>query len=74
MSLKSIHNLFVQGKNLLNQEIKLSKDLLGKKKILMQYSFLPSDISSILVAKSNSVGDISTPKAVINSMEIHKLV
>ena len=74
MSLKSIHNLFIQGKNLLNQEIKLSKDLLGKKKILMKYSFLPSDISSILVAKSNSVGDISAPKAVVNSMEIHKLV
>ena len=72
VDLKSVHNLFIQGKNLLNQEIKLSKELIGKKKKLFQYSFVPNEISSILVAKSNSVDDIITPRAVINSMDIHK--
>ena len=73
MSLNSFHNLFIQGKNLLNQEIKLSKELFGKKKKLFQYSFVPNEVSSILVAKSNSIENVTTPKAIINSMEIHKL-
>jgi hypothetical protein len=73
MSLNSFHNLFIQGKNLLNQEIKLLKELFGKKKKLFQYSFVPNEVSSILVAKSNSIENVTTPKAIINSMEIHKL-
>ena len=73
MSLNSFHNLFIQGKNLLNQEIKLSKELFGKKKKLFQYSFVPNEVSSILVAKSNAIENVITPKAIINSMEIHKL-
>jgi len=73
MSLNSFHNLFIQGKNLLNQEIKLSKELFGKKKKLFQYSFVPNEVCSILVAKSNPIENVITPKAIINSMEIHKL-
>ena len=72
MSLNSAHNLFIQGKNLLNQEIKLSKELQGKKKKLFHYSFVPKEISSILLAKSISKENVTTPKAIINSMEIHK--
>ena len=72
MSLNSAHNLFIQGKNLLNQEIKLSKKLQGKKKKLFHYSFVPKEISSILLAKSISKENVTTPKAIINSMEIHK--
>ena len=70
-SLGSLRNLFIQGKNLLNQEIKLSKDLVGKKKKIMQYSFPSKDISSMLMAKSHYIDDIKTPKAIINSMETH---
>ncbi len=73
MSLNSFHNLFIQGKNLLNQEIKLSKNLIGKKKKYIQYNFVPEEISSILVAKSNSFENALKPKAIINSMEVHKL-
>lgn len=72
LNLSSVHNLYIKGKNLLNQEIKLSKDLLGKKKKILQYSFIPNEISTILVAKSNFLDDIITPKAITNSMEIHK--
>ena len=30
-------NLYIQGKNLLNHEIKIAKELIGKKKRLIQY-------------------------------------
>ena len=72
INLSSFHNLFIQGKNLLNQEIRLSKELFGKKKFLFQYNFVPDEISSILMAKSNTMKNINKPKAVINSMQIHK--
>ena len=67
------HNLFIQGKNLLKQEIKLSKDLFGKKKKIYRYYFAPNEVSNILFAKSYSVEKNYSPKAVINSMEVHKL-
>ena len=72
MSLNLAHNLFIQGKNLLNQEIKLSKEFFGKKKKLFQYSFVSDEISSIIMAKSNSKENFNIPKAIINSMEVHK--
>ena len=72
VNIKSLHNLFIQGKNLLNHEIKLSKELCGKRKNLFKYSFSPDEVSSFLMAKSNSVRNIHNPKAIINSMEIHK--
>ena len=73
-SLSSLRNLFIQGRNLLNQEIKLSKDLVGKKKKIMQYSFPTKDISSMLMAKSHFIDDVITPRAIINSMETHKYI
>ena len=73
INIGSFRNLFIQGKNLLNQEIKLSKNLIGKKKKYIQYNFVPDEISSILVAKSNSFENALKPKAIINSMEVHKL-
>ena len=71
-TLNSLHNLFIQGRNLLNQEIKLSKELAGKKKKITHYSFVSQDISSMLMAKSNYIDDVTTPKAITNSMETHK--
>ena len=71
-SLSSFHNLYIQGKNLLKQEIKLSKDLIGKKKKMYRYYFTPDEVSNILVAESYSVEKIYSPIAVINSMEVHK--
>ena len=41
INIGSFRNLFIQGKNLLNQEIKLSKNLIGKKKKYIQYNFVP---------------------------------
>ena len=72
-NLNSFRSLYIQGKNLLNQEIKLSKDLAGKKKKLIQYTFIPKEISSMLLAKSKSKDSITTPRAIINSMKIHNL-
>ena len=71
-NLSSFHNLYIQGKNLLKQEIKLSKDLIGKKKKMYRYYFTPDEVSNILVAKSYSVEKKYSPIAVINSMEVHK--
>ncbi len=58
---------------MLNHEIKLSKELIGKKKKLLEYSFRPNEISNILLAQSNSIENVTTPKAIFNSMEVHKL-
>ena len=71
-NLSSFHNLFIQGKNLLKKEINLSKELNGKKKKIYLYYFTPDEVSSMLVAKSSSAKKNLNPKAVINSMEIHK--
>lgn len=65
--------LCIQGKNLLKEEIKLSKELFGKKKKMYQYYFSPAEIRSLFLAKSYSIDKIKGPKAVMNSMEVHKL-
>ena len=39
MILVFLQNLYIQGKNLLNHEIKSAKELIGKKKRLIQYIF-----------------------------------
>lgn len=70
--LNSFHSLYIQGKHLLNQEIKITKELMGKKKKLLQYNFNPKEISSIMYAQSNQSDTMNTPRAVANSMEIHK--
>jgi hypothetical protein len=57
----------------LEQEIKLSKELFGKKKKIINYSYGPEEISSILFTKSKSLKNINTPKAIINSIEIHNI-
>ena len=72
-NLNSFHNLYIQGQNLLNCEIKLSKDLIGKKKKLLLYTFNPDEISSIMLAQSNSIDTATTPKAVFNTIENHNL-
>ena len=72
-NLNSFHNLYIQGQNLLNYEIKLSKDLIGKKKKLLLYTFNPNEISSIMLAQSNSIDTATTPKAVFNTIENHNL-
>ena len=72
-NLNSFRSLYIQGKNLLNHEIKLSKDLVGKKKKLIQYTFIPKEISSMLLAKSKSKDSVMTPKAIINTMNIHNV-
>ena len=71
IDLNSFHNLFIQGKNLLDYEIKLNKDLTGKKKKLIHYNFNQKEISSILLAQSNPMDTMTTPKAVTNSTKIH---
>ena len=73
MILVFLQNLYIQGKNLLNHEIKITKELIEKKKRLIQYNFNPDEISSILLAQSNPKDTVLTPKAVINSMEIHNI-
>ena len=70
-NLNSFRSLYIQGKNLLSQEIKLSKDLVGKKKKLIQYTFIPKEISSMLLAKSKSKDSVMTPRAIFNTMSIH---
>ena len=70
-NLNSFRSLYIQGKNLLSHEIKLSKDLVGKKKKLIQYTFIPKEISSMLLAKSKSKDSVMTPRAIVNTMNIH---
>ena len=70
-NLNVFHNLYVQGKNLLNYKIKISKELFGKKKKIINYSYGADEISSILFAKSKTLNNINTPKAIINSIDIH---
>ena len=70
-NLNVFHNLYVQGKNLLNHEIKISKELFGKKKKIINYAYGTDEISSILFAKSKTLNFINTPKAIINSIDIH---
>ena len=72
-NLNSFRSLYIQGKNLLSHEIKLSKDLVGKKKKLIQYTFIPKEISSMILAKSKSKDSATTPRAIINTMNIHNL-
>jgi len=72
-NLSIYHNLYVKGKNLLDHEIKLSKELFGKKKKIVHYSYGVDEISNILFAKSKSINNINTTKAIINSIEIHNL-
>ena len=70
-NLNSLHNLYIQGKNLLNQEMKLSKDLIGKKKKLFLYTFNPDEVSAMMLSQSNPIDTVTTPKAVINTIENH---
>ena len=72
-NLNIYHNLYIKGKNLLEQEIKLSKELFGKKKKIINYSYGAEEISSILFTKSKSLNNINIPKAIINSIEIHNI-
>ena len=67
------NTLYIKGKNLLDHEIKISKELFGKKKKIIQYSYNPEEISNILFSKSKSLNNVTTPKAIINSLEIHNL-
>ena len=67
------NTLYIKGKNLLDHEIKISKELFGKKKKIIQYSYNPEEISNILFSKSKSLNNVTTPKAIINSIEIHNL-
>ena len=72
-NLSSFPNLCIQGKNLLKYESNLSKELLRKKKKIYRYYFTPNEVSSMLLAKSSSAEKDLSAKAVINSMEVHKL-
>lgn len=65
--------LCIEGKNLLKEEIKISKELFGKKKKIYKYYFSPSEISPLFLARSYSIDKIKGPKTVMNSMEVHKL-
>jgi hypothetical protein len=66
------NSLFIKGKSLLEHEIKISKELLGKKKKIIYYAYNPEEISSVLFSKSKYLNN-TTPKAIINSIEIHNL-
>ena len=66
-------DLYIQGKNLLDHEIKISKDLFGKKKKIIHYSYGLDEISTKLFAKSKSQNSVNSTKAIINSIEIHNL-
>ena len=67
------NSLFIKGKSLLEHEIKISKELLGKKKKIIYYAYNPEEISSVLFSKSKYLNNTTTPKAIINSIEIHNL-
>ena len=69
----SLNSLYIQGKHLLNEEIKISKELVAKKKKLLKYTFNTDEISSILLDESNPIDTLTTPREVNNSMELHNL-
>ena len=64
------NSLYIKGKNLLEHEKKISKELIGKKKKIIHYSYPIEEISNVLLAKSNN---LNTQKAIVNSIEIHNL-
>lgn len=70
-NLNFYYNLYIKGKNLLEHESKISKELFGKKKRIIHYSYGADETSNIIFSKSKSSNNIYTPKAIINSIEIH---
>ena len=70
-AIRNLNKLHINGKNLLSQEIKISKELFGKKKKFINYSFGKEEVSDILFAKNKSLGTINTPKAIKNAFELH---
>ncbi len=49
----------------------MSKDLFGKKKRILNYYYSEDEVSSVLFAKSKSLNRINTPRAIINTIDIH---
>ena len=66
-------SLYIKGKNLLEHEIKISKELLGKKKKIIYYAYNPEEISSVLFSKTKYLNNAKTTKAIINCIGIHDL-
>ena len=73
VDLNSFHSLNIQGKKLLEHEIKLNNLLLGKKKKIFYYNYNKNEISSILLAQSTPREMMTTPRVINNSIKLHKL-
>ena len=61
----------IKGKNLLNYEIEISKQLEGKKKILLKNSYGEDDIKPMILANSKSVEKFKIPRAITNTFNLH---
>ena len=61
----------IKGKNLLEQEIEISKQLEGKRKLLLKNSYTEDDIKPILLANSKSVEKFKIPKVITNTFDLH---
>ena len=63
--------MILEGKNLLDYEIKLSKILEGKKKYIIKNNYKEDDIKPLTFSRINFDKKYNLPKAVINSFNLH---
>ena len=70
-SINFYKGLDIKGKKLIDSEIELSKELEGKKKILIKSVYKKEETSSKIFAKSNSCHKFDFPKTVYNTMNVH---
>ena len=64
-------NLIIKGKNLLDYEIKLSKELEGKKKYIIKTNNKEDDIKPLNFSKKYLDYRFNVPKGVKNTLNLH---
>ena len=70
-NIKMFSGLNIQGKKLIDFEIELSKNLEGKRKRLIQFPYLDSEIESKTFYQSDYNNHLDIPQTVKNSIELH---
>ena len=70
-SISYFNNLNIEGKNLLNCEIDITKKLEGKKKYLIKNNYNDDEIKPLIFSKFNKIQYNKIPKAITNTINLH---
>ena len=70
-NIQDLKYLNVEGKRLIEQEMRISKQLEGKKKRLIKTTYNDDEIDNKILAKSYLLDFYHFPKAVKNALELH---